>query len=258
MSLYLEYFKIHIKRTLEYKASFIMTFISNFIVFFGYYFTIICLFDKFSNIKGYTMYEVLLTFSIVQLGFSFCEIFFRGLDTFDNMMVAGEFDKILLRPRGILHQLLCEEVHFGRSSRLIQALLILIIAIINLNIEWSILKIFALIFMIISSILIYISLLVITASYCFVTIKGLEFRNVLLYGSREISQYPIGIFKKGFVFIFTYLIPFGFVNYYPLLYVLGRKDYNILVFSPLIVVIYLLFSIFVFYKLLKKYKSSGS
>ena len=57
MSLYFKYFKVHFKCDLEYKFSFIMSFISQFFVFFSYYFTIICLFDKFSNIKGFTLYE---------------------------------------------------------------------------------------------------------------------------------------------------------------------------------------------------------
>ena len=72
MSLYLKYFKIHFKGEMQYKLSFIMSFISQFFVFFSYYFTILCLFDKFSNIKGFTLYEVLLTFVVIQFGFAVC------------------------------------------------------------------------------------------------------------------------------------------------------------------------------------------
>ena len=78
MKLYFKFMKVHFKSELQYKLSFIMSFISQFFVFFGYYFTILCLFDKFSNIKGFTLYQVLLTFGIIQFGHSFCETFFRG------------------------------------------------------------------------------------------------------------------------------------------------------------------------------------
>ena len=84
MSLYFKFMKIHFKSELQYKLSFALSFISQFIVFFGYYFSIICLFDKFSNIKGFTMYEVLLTFSIIQFGFSFCETFFSFCLSYSN------------------------------------------------------------------------------------------------------------------------------------------------------------------------------
>ena len=48
------------------------------------------------------------------------------------------------------------------------------------------------------------------AAYCFVTIKGLEVRNVFTDGGKHMAQYPIGIFRKGIVIIFTFIIPIIF------------------------------------------------
>jgi len=258
MSLYFKFMKIHFKSELQYKLSFALSFISQFIVFFGYYFTIICLFDKFSNIKGFTLYDVLLTFGIIQFGFSFCETFFRGIDQFDDLIVNGTFDRLLVRPQNILLQVFANEVSFIKASRLIQSIIILIIAIINLEVVWSIDKIFTLIFMLIASIFVFLSIFILAASYCFFTIKGLEVRNVFTDGGKHMAQYPIGIFKKGFVFVFTYIIPYGFVNYYPLLYLLDKQTNQLLIFSPLITILYLIPSILIFYKGIKRYSSVGS
>ena len=258
MGLYFKYFKIHFKSELQYKLSFIMSFISQFFVLFGYYFTIICLFDKFSNIKGFTMYEVLLTFAIIQFGFSFCETFFRGIDTFDELIVKGDFDRLLLRPRNILLQVFCEEVSFVKFSRFLQSIIVLIIAIINIDVVWNVEKIITLVFMLISSILIFLSILIVTAAYCFYTLKGLEVRNVLTYGCRDMAQYPIGIFRKGFVMFFTFVVPFGFINYYPLLFILGKEVNKLLIISPLITIVYLVPSVIIFYKGMKRYSSVGS
>lgn len=258
MKLYLKYFKVHLKSELQYKASFTMSFISNFIVFFGYYFTILCLFDKFSNINGFTMYDVLLTFGIVQFGFAFCEVFFRGIDEFDDLIAEGNFDRLLLRPRSILFQVVCDEISAVRIARLLQDVIVLIVAIINIDVSWDILKVLTLILMIISSVFIFLSIFIITASYCFITVKGLEFRNVLMYGAREMAQYPIGIFKKGFLIFFTCIVPIGFVNYYPLLYILGRETNKLFILSPLIAILYIIPAILLFYKGMKRYTSVGS
>ena len=258
MSLYFKYFKVHLKSELQYKMSFILSFISQFFVFFGYYFTILCLFDKFSNIKGFTLYEVLFTFGIIQTGYAFCETFFRGIDVFDELIVDGSFDRLLIRPQSILLQVFCQQTSFIKLSRLIQALIILTIAIINLDVTWTLDKMITVIFMIISSIIIFLSIFILAASYCFLTVKGLEVRNVFTDGGKHMSQYPIGIFRKGFIFFFTYIIPFGFVNYYPLLYILGKKTNHLLIISPLITILYLIFSITVFYKGTKRYTSTGS
>lgn len=258
MRLYFKFMKIHFKSELQYKMSFILSFLSQFLVFFGYYFTILCLFDKFSNLKGFTLYEVLLTFAIIQFGFAFCETFFRGIDTFDNLIVDGTFDRLLLRPQNILLQVFANEVSFVKISRLIQSIIILIIAIINIDVIWSIDKIITLIFMLIASVIVFLGIFILAASYCFLTVKGLEVRNVFTDGGKHMAQYPIGIFKKGFLFFFTYIIPYGFVNYYPLLYVLGKTNNKWLIISPLITLLYLIPCITVFYKGVKRYSSTGS
>ena len=258
MSLYFKYFIVHFKKEIQYKSSFIMSFISQFFVFFSYYFLIICLFDKFSNINGFTIYEVLLTFGVIMFGFSFCETFFRGIDQFDDLILAGDFDRLLLRPRGILFQVFCNDICFFKLARFLQSIVVLIIAIINIDVNWNIEKIITLIFMMISSVIIFLSIFIFAASYCFFIVKGLEVRNVLTYGCREMAQYPIGIFRKGFIIFFTVILPFGFVNYYPLLFILGYKTNKLLVISPLITGLYLIPSILLFYKGMKKYSSTGS
>lgn len=258
MKLYFKYFKVHFKSCMQYKTSFILSFISQILVFFTYYYTILCLFNKFSNINGFTLYEVLLTFSIIQFGSSFCEAFFRGLDQFDHLILRGDFDKLLLRPRNILLQSTCEEINFIKLSKVIQSIIILVIAIIKIDINWNISKIITVIFMLFSSIIVFFGLLVLAATYCFYTVKGLEVRNVFTCGCRDMAEYPIGVFKKGIIFFLTYILPFGFVNYYPLLYILGRTNNKIYMYSPLFSILYLIPCILLFYKGLKKYSSTGS
>jgi len=258
MKLYFKYFKMNLKSELQYKASFIMSIITQVFVIFSYYFTVICLFEKFSNIKGFTKYEVLLTFSIIQLGFSFCESFFRGMDQFDDLIISGNFDKLLLRPRNIILQIFGEQISITRMARFLESIVILIIAVFNIDISWDILKVITLLLMILSGIIIFLSIFIITSAYCFITIKGLEIRNVFTNGGKHMAQYPIGIFKKGFLVFFTFIIPYGFVNYYPLLYLLDKSSNHFLVISPLLTIIYLIPCIFLFYKGVKKYSSAGA
>lgn len=258
MRLYLKSVSMHIKSTLEYKASFIAAFIAQIVIFFSYYFIILALFSKFNNIKGFTLYEVLLCFSVIQFGFSFCECFARGVDVFEKQIITGNFDRILLRPKSIILQVLCSEIDFVKISRIIQSIIVMIISLIKLNVDWNIYKVIALILMNISSTLIFFSIFLLAASYCFMTVQGLEIRNVFTDGGKHMAQYPIGVFKKGFVWFFTFIIPYAFVNYYPLLYFIGKKDNIIYAFSPLLVVIYLIPCIYIFKKGIKRYSSIGS
>lgn len=258
MKLYLDYIKLHFKSAIQYKISYILSIISQVFIVFGYYLIIISLFNKFNNVKGFTLFEVLLTCGIIHFGFSMNETFARGVDQFDELIIDGSFDILLLRPENILKQVIGYKIDFTKISRVVHALVIIIISLVNLKIEWSILKIITLILMMLSSIAIFFSIFLIAASYCFLTVQGLEVRNLLTDGGKHIAQYPIGIFNKFLVKIFTYIIPYALVNYYPLLYFIGKSNNIYYAFFPLIVLLYLIPSILIFNNGTKKYISTGS
>lgn len=258
MGLYFSYLKNHLKATIQYRVSFILTCISQIFIFFTYYFVILSLFDKFSNIKGFTLYEVLLTFGVIQFGYAFNETFARGIDKFDKQIIEGTFDRILLRPRNIMLQVIAEEIDFVKIMRIIQAIIVIIISLCNLNIQWNIFRIITLILMLLSSIVVFLCIFILAAAYCFLTVQGLEIRNTFTDGGKNMAQYPIGIFKKGFVYFFTFVIPYAFVNYYPLLYFVGKSSNIWYAFSPIIVFIYLIPSLFIFKCGIKRYASTGS
>ena len=258
MKIYFDYLKLHLKSILEYKMSFILSLSSQIFVFFNYYFLIIALFQKFSNLKGYNIYEILLTFSIIHFGFSMNETFARGIDQFDSLIVDGSFDRLRLRPRNILLQVIGYQIDYTKLARVIQSIVIMIIALVKLNINWSILKVITLILMLLSSIAIFFGIFLLAASYCFLTVQGLEVRNVFTDGGKNVAQYPIGIFNKYFVKIFTYIIPYACVNYYPLLYFTDKSNNILYAFLPLIVLIYLIPCFLIFNKGSKKYLSTGS
>ncbi len=258
VKLYINSFKNNIKIQLEYKASFIMNSISQLFVFFTYYFVIIALFNKFDNIKGFSVYEVLLCFSIIHFGFAFNETFFRGIDKFEDLVIDGSLDRFLVRPQGILFQVLCTKIDFVKIFRILQSLVVMIIALVNLDIHWNIGKVIVLILMMMASVLIFFGLFVLTASYCFITIQGLEVKNLFTDGGKNLAQYPISIYRKGIVIFFTFIIPYGFINYYPLLYFVDRTDNMLYMLSPLLVFIFLIPCLLSFKIGMKHYNSAGS
>lgn len=254
----IESIKQHIKCEIEYKASFLLGILSNICMFFSYYFMILALFNKFDNIKGFNVYEVLLCFSIIQFGFSINETFFRGIDKFEDFIIKGELDRLLLRPRNVLFQLMLSKMHFVKITRCIQALIILVISLINLDIDYSIGKVILLIVMFITSVMIFFGLFLLAASYCFYTVQGLEVKNLMTDGCKHMAQYPIGIFRKGIKFVFTFIVPFAVVNYYPLLYFVDKSDNVFYMISPIFVLVFLIPIIMFFNYGLKHYTSVGS
>ena len=56
---------------------------------------------------------------------------------------------------------------------------------------------------------------------------------VLVQTCREFAKYPIGAFPGVIRTIFTYVLPFGFVGYYPAAYLTGKTGSWVLAGLPL-------------------------
>lgn len=195
----------------------------------------------------------------IDFGHVSTEMFGRGLDHFYKEVKRGLLDQILVRPRNITFQVLCSNFQTSKIGRLLEYTIILIYAIFKVDIEWSLYKVFVLAFMILGSMILFFSILLLKASFSFWTIEGMEAMNIISDGGRDVASYPISIYKKWFAFIFTYIIPFGCVNYYPALYFLDKAGakawYGFLPFATLI---FLFFAFKIWNFGLKSYKSTGS
>lgn len=135
----------------------------SFSAFFGIYF----MFKRFDSVKGYTYSEVLLCFAIVLLQFSMAEMFGRGFDLFDGIVRRGEFDRILVRPRNEILQVLGSRFEITRIGRMIQALIIFVYGILTSQVEWTFTRILTVVFMLLGGCALFSALFMIYASLCF-------------------------------------------------------------------------------------------
>ena len=258
MELIKKYLSMHLKKVLEYRATFFLTLISQVLSISIELFTVLALFQKFSLLKIYDRYELLLGFSVIWFGSSFAEMFARGFDQFFKLIINGDFDLLLIRPRNLYLQIFGSNISYDKISRVIISLLIFIYSSIKIIEVFTFLKVILLINMLIASIIIYVAIYIIGAAFCFVTIQGLEFFNIFTNGSRQVGQYPMGIYKKPVKVIFTFIIPLTLVNYYPIKYLNGNVTSIIYIFIPVFSIILLLISIIIFNKGVSKYCSTGS
>ena len=258
MKLIKNYLSLHLKISLEYKSSFILTLISQVLSMGAELFAVIALFSKFKLLDIYNTYELLLGFSTIWFSYSLAEMFGRGFDNFYKIIVNGDFDILLIRPRGLFIQIFGCDICYEKIGRVIISLLIFIYSAVRVIDSFSLLKLILLLLMVLGCIIVVLSILIIGASFCFVTIQGLEAVNIITNGTRQLAQYPLGIYKKPVRIFFSTIIPVGLVNYYPLRYLTGRSNNIIYLFLPLLTIIMLLISIKIFKIGTKKYCSTGS
>ena len=258
LRLYLHYISIIVRSTMQYKASMLLIIMGQVLVSFSAFLGIYFMFQRFDSVKGYTYSEVLLCFSIVLMQFSLAEMFVRGFDMFAGIVRQGEFDRILVRPRNEILQVLGSRFEITRIGRMIQALIIFVYGIMNSHVEWTFTRGLTVAFMLLGGCAVFSGLFMIYAAFCFFTLEGLEFMNVFTDGGREYGKYPIDVYGKRMFQFATVIIPYTLVQYYPLQYLLGRTDAVVFVFLPLAATLFLI-PCWLFWRFgVGRYKSSGS
>jgi ABC-2 type transport system permease protein len=245
---------------MQYRTSFWLLSIGQFFIPFSIFAGLYFLFERFGQIKGWQFFEVALCFAIIHMAFSLSECFARGFDMFSGLVVKGEFDRLLVRPRSTFVQVLGSKFEFTRVGRLLQSLIVLVWALSNLPIEWSAIKAITLVLMIVSGVFIFTGIYMLAAAMCFWTVQGLEVASIFTDGGREMAQYPLNIYQKWVARFFTYVIPFGTVNYLPLQSILGKADGNELIhmLTPVLGSLFILPCLLVWQFGVRHYRSTGS
>ena len=80
--LYLHYISIHIRSAMQYKTSFFLTTLGQFLFSFNVFMGITFMFQRFHEVKGFTYSEVLICYALVLVEFSLAEMFARALTHF--------------------------------------------------------------------------------------------------------------------------------------------------------------------------------
>lgn len=263
VKLYFRYLSMSIQSQLQYRASFIMMSIGHFVITFIDFLGLWVLFERFGSLQGFTFAEAALFYGMVHIAFSVTEAWTRGFDTFSRLVQSGDFDRILLRPRNTVLQVLGHDFQMMRIGRFAQGLIVLLWAAYVLDIQWTLGKVFLLFFSIIGGNFLFSALIVLQATLSFWSIQSLEIVNSFTYGGVEAAQYPLSIYKSWFRKIFLFVIPLGCINYFPAIAILGKADplqYPSWVpwISPFIGFIFFVMALQVWKVGIKHYQSTGS
>lgn len=263
LRLYFRLIEAQLRSQMQYKVSFILASAGSFLACVTEFGVVLVLFSRIQLLAGWTLAEVALLYGISGTCFATAELFAAALDGFQVHIVRGTFDRVLVRPRGALFQIMVEDFALRRLGRVAQAALVMAFALGLLGISWSLDKVVVLSLAMASGITIYFAIFVLGATFCFWTVQAREATNIFTYGGDGIASYPLDIYAGSVRRFFTFVVPLAFVNYEPALYVLGRTDPFGLpdaarVLSPLAAVIMVLLARFGWQQGVRHYQSTGT
>lgn len=224
------------------------------------YFTLL----KFDTLSGWNIYEMLFLFSLLFLTYGIMIIFFTGLRDFGQTVRDGSFDRFLLRPRGLLFQIIFVNADwFAAIGHGGLGITLFLLSAGKVGIHWNAGTISYYLITIAGGVLIQGAVFLLLASLNIYLLQTDSLKEMLYWNMRKFAGYPISIFHKVIQILMIYVMPFAFVNYFPAQYLLRKEDMLAypevyMYLTPLIGTgMYLLAYLFWRYSI-RFYKSSGN
>jgi viologen exporter family transport system permease protein len=224
LRLYGRYIGVSMRGQMQYRVSFVLQSLGQFLVNGIEFLATWALFHRFGSLGGWTLAEVAVLYGLVHTEWGITDATGRGLDLFGGMVKAGDFDRLLLRPRGAILQLMGQELTLRRIGRISQGLLVLAWGLYAAGVMLTPAKAMLLFATVAGGWCFFTGLLVLQATMCFWTTESLEVMNTLTYGGCETARYPMTIYGPRFRKLFTYVVPLACVTYFPATAIIGKPD----------------------------------
>ena len=257
MKLYLKFLSIHMRSAMTYRASFLLSCLGHLLITTNVFLSVLFLLERFDSIGGYTLPQLGLCYAVILAGTSLAECFARGIDAFGRILSEAQFDRIMLRPRPLLFQVLCQDMKPTMFARVLQAAVMLAWAIGSGAVAWTPFKALVLALMILCGAGVFFGVYLINACVTFFTLEHVEALNIFMDGPREYGKYPFGIYGKPVLLVLTFLVPLALVQHWPLQYLFDRGPawYGLL---PIVSLVFLIPCGLLWRLGVRHYRSTGS
>lgn len=204
------YWKANWAAAMEYRASFLMQFFGMFlndgiwVLFWSLYFT------RFPVVKGWTLEDLILLWSIVTASFGLAYGLFYNSSRLPELVVQGQLDYYLALPKPVLLHVLVSQFRFlNLGDALFGPILLLFFAKLTLT------KLLLYILVVLLGTGIFLGFAVTVGSLVFFLGQAEGLAGNLITVLVHFATYPTGIFSKGVRILLFTLIPAGFVATLP-------------------------------------------
>lgn len=216
--------RLRLRGQMQYRSSFLMQIGGNFVINFAEVIALWAMFQHFDNMGGWVLAEVIFLHGLAMVMFALGDTVSNGIQSVPELIRDGNFDRTLTRPMSSYVQSMVNEVSLRHFGLLAQGILLLGIGIATVDTSWTLGKLAYLPIVLVSGAAFFAALFTVEAILSFWTVNSVEAVNAFTYGGSDLGQYPLNIFQRGMRFLFLWIVPIGFLTYFPALFLLDKTD----------------------------------
>ena len=255
--------RLAIQRQLEYPIFLVSWLLMIPIQYFSGAWLLKIIIERFGTLNGWEFPQLAFIYGLGLLSHGLMVVFFINTWSIDYMVIEGGFDRLLLRPMSVFFQMIASYVNFIGLIDLMPGLIILIYGSHLVHMDWSVFNILKLILIVSGGVFIRAALFICLGSISFWTKRSASLVGFTLTLLERTTMYPLNIYPIALQMILTFLIPIGFISFYPASEFLGKASgfhipLSMALWTPVVGFICFMFSQFIFNIGMKKYESTGS
>ncbi len=224
----------YIKARMHYRADFIISSVGMFfssLASLGIFWVI---FSTIPNLAGWTFMEMVFIYAFYMVAISPMQILFDNTWQLRFHVQQGTFLKYYFRPLNMMFYYMSEMFDLKGLTQLVAGIILLGYASTQLGIIWTLPKVALLLVTLFSAGLVLIAILLMAGCAAFWVVDAWPVLG-LAWKLREFAPYPMNIFDGVFRFTFTFILPIGFIAFYPAQLFLQPQHVSPLVYlSPVV------------------------
>ncbi|HEX3047732.1 MAG TPA: ABC-2 family transporter protein [Bacillota bacterium] len=176
---------------------------------------VLLLFSRFGNIGGWTVERVMLVYGMAVTSFGLAEVFSRGFDSFPWQVRTGAFDRILLRPRSTVVQVMGMRFHLHRLSRVLGGGFMIGWSLFRQGVSLNPEQLIQLSLALAGGYLTYTGVFIFISAFIFWTIQPLNWIYLFTNCSYQVTKCPPSLLPHWLRNTFIFVMPMLVFSYYP-------------------------------------------
>lgn len=208
----------------EYPSSIIGWLLSNPLQFIVGFATIQFVVQEFGQINGWNYGQLAFLYGLSVITHALSMVFFIQGWFMGYFVLDGEFDRYLTRPLSVLYQFFFTQINVIGLTDLVPGIVVFGYGCYKVGFQWSISNIITLLALIIGATLIRGGIYILLGTTSFLTRSANNFGMFTQEIFDKTTMYPISMYPESLQFILTYLIPIGWVSFYPVSDMIGIKS----------------------------------
>ena len=216
--------KMHLQGQMEYPSFLIGWFISNALQWGVGIGTLKAITIQFQSINGWEFNQIAFLYGLGIISHALSIVIFIQTWSIDGLVIHGELDRMLLRPMSVYFQFCVYYLNLIGVTDMLPGIIIFIYGAIAVGLKLSFFNIISVIIVIAGATMLRGGIYTLVGSVGYWTKSTRNLTAVVTRLGDLSIMYPLTIYNRIIQSIFTFILPLGFISFYPASAFLGKDS----------------------------------